>query len=126
MRLQDIKIDADAFENGSWVGNIPDMGDLRLKVRAFGSRAHREREAHLAGRGNLGKDAAEVIHLRLLHETILLEWENVTDEKGRPIVYTPEEAKRLLEDPELRFFRLAVEYAARQVARPPALADLAL
>lgn len=121
MRLQDIKIDTDAFENGRWVENIPDMGDLRLKVRALDSRAHRDRQAHLAGRTNLGKDAAEVIHRRLLHETILLDWENVTDEEGAPILYTPEEAKRLLEDPSLRYFRLAVEYAAREVARPPAL-----
>ena len=35
MKLSEIKVDATAVESGEWIGDIPEMGNLRLLVRGL-------------------------------------------------------------------------------------------
>ena len=37
MKLGNLKMDLAKVESGLWIDNIPDMGELRLKVRPIGS-----------------------------------------------------------------------------------------
>ena len=48
----------------------------------------------------------------LLHEAILLDWENFEDNDGNPIPYSPEMAETLCTDPQYRPFQDAVVWAS--------------
>lgn len=120
MKLSALKIDAAKLEKGDWVGDIPDLGDIRLKVRGIGNADHRRRRGELVAAlpRVQRKDVAalDAIDVQLLVETILLGWENVGDDDGVPIPYSADRAKELLSDPDLAVFRAGVIWAASVVA----------
>ncbi|MBS7542528.1 hypothetical protein [Ancylobacter oerskovii] len=124
MKLSAIKVNTKAIEAGKWVGDIPEMGDLRLKVRGIGNSDFNRRYDELvqaiprAERPNnrLTPDAQRKLTAQLYAETILLDWEGLTDDDGAPVAFSMEFAEQVLADPEMRDFVFAVRYAAQQVA----------
>lgn len=113
MKLSDTKIDSAKVEQGDWVGDIPDFGDIRLKVRGLGNADYNRLQAKLIR--SLPKaqrdGAVDKILPRLLADTILLDWDNVDEGP-----YSKDLAEKFLTDPDYRPFRDAVMWAASQVA----------
>lgn len=125
MRLADIKVDSNAIETGAWVDNIPDMGNLRLKVRGAGNAAYAAEQAKLllavprsekvAGRVN--PTTSDRIMAECLAKTTLLDWEGIEGDDGQPLPYSKETALTLLSDPAYRVLRDAVLWASSQVGQ---------
>lgn len=123
MKLSAIKVNADAIEHGAWVKNLPEMGDLELKVRGIGNAEYRRLYASLADAaprsdrqdGRLTPEASERIATRCLLDTVLLDWRGLEDDAG-PVAFSKETAEKLLTDPNFRLFRDAVAIAASRVA----------
>jgi hypothetical protein len=121
--LNSRKIDHNKVEQGAWVDNIPEWGDLRLRVRGIGNSDYRRLQATLLDsvprgkrmRGRIGPEDQDRINATCLADTVLLGWENLTSD-GAPVPYSKEEAKRLLTDPDFVAFRDAVTWAANMVA----------
>lgn len=126
MNLNDIKIDPARLEDGAWVGDLPNMGDLELKVRGVGNKLYRTREAELlkkvprSKRGELDIADGDRITTTLLLETVLLDWRGIVD-GDQPLPYSREMAEKLLTDPAWRNFRAAVAYAGAIVAQETAV-----
>lgn len=123
MDITSIKRDSKAIEAGQWVSDIPGMGSLRLKVRGLASptvvalRSRKERLEPKDGRERDGQLKIEVglrIFGEVLHEAVLLDWENLTD-NGKPVTYSSELAKAWLTDPDYQPFADAVVWAASVV-----------
>lgn len=131
MKLSAIKVDSARAEQGAWVGDIPEMGDLRLQVRGLRNADARRLRAKLLAavprdqraNGRLSPAAADEIDARVLSETILVDWQNLTDENDAPLPFSREKALELLSNPDFVVFRDAVAYAANVVAE--GLADQA-
>lgn len=109
-----------ARENGVWVDNIPNMGDMRLKVRSLKSRYVRnlyETKARKVPRnmrdqnGELLLSERERIGAELLFEAVLLDWDGLTDE-GKALKYSPKLAREWCTNPGFSQFADAVTYAA--------------
>lgn len=123
MRLTEQKIDPIKLEQGDWVDNIPEMGDLRLKVRGARNRDWTRLQGRLLDAvprknkigGRISQEDQERITAVLLRETCLLDWENLEGDDG-PIPYSKQEAEKLLSDPQYRNFKDAVLWAAMVVA----------
>lgn len=125
MDLQKTRVDPDRIESGQWVGDIPDMDDLRLHVRGLNSktvvlaRSKRERKEPRENRerdGSLKADAALRVFRETLIEDVLLGWENVQFD-GQTVPYSKEQAREWLHDPTFQKFADAVTWAAQVVDR---------
>lgn len=124
MKLNDLKIDAIKFEQGDWVGDIPDMGALRLKVRGIGNTDYRRMQSRLFEAeprqykigGKLPPERQDAITAQCLLHTVLMDWDGLRDEKDKPIPYSKDLARDLLTKPEYKRFRDAVAWAASVVA----------
>jgi hypothetical protein len=122
MKLE--KIDIEKLEQGAWVGDIPEMGELRLKTRGANNRDYRKLQTKLIAaiprqkRVNvLDPDESDRITAILLRDTCLLDWDGIVHpETGEPLPYSKEQAWEFLSNPEYgRKFLLAAVYAAEQV-----------
>ncbi len=126
MELSEIDVDDAAFEQGEWVENIPSFGDVRLRVRGIGNADWRRLNAKLLRAipqskrvgGDLIPEEQDRLAIALLTETILLDWDGITD-KGVPVVYSKEKAKELIT--QRRRFRDAVAWAANTVGQQAAV-----
>lgn len=120
MDINLMKIDLDKVENGQWVENIPEAGDLRVKVRGFNCIAYGnavlkkrqniprgEREAD----GSLSAELEYKITSEALAEVILLDWDCLKS-KGSALPYSKELATQMLTDRSYQPFRSAVMWAA--------------
>lgn len=124
MKISEIKIDAQKFEQGAWVDNIPGMGDLRLKVRGVNNASWRKLQATLIAAVPRGKrvggriDPAEQDRITAvcLRDACLLDWDKLENDDGSAIPYAKEVAGKLLSDPATQMFRDAVSWAAGMVA----------
>lgn len=123
MEIKSIKRDASRIEAGEWVAGIPQMGDLRLKVRGFGSAAYEQavgRRIRALPVGERERDgsptpaAMKRITAESMHEAILLDWDGLTDD-GEAVPYDSAVALIWLTDPDFLHFRQAVDYAGRVV-----------
>lgn len=130
MDLASLKSNPAAVENGDWVDSIPDMGDLRLKVRGTESAEWRRLmgKLHAAvprqkrAAGALDPEENDRMISTCLLEIGLLDWDGLTGEDGKPIPYSKERAAELLTQPEYRSFRNAVLWAATIVGQASAIA----
>jgi len=115
MKLSDTRINSARLEAGDWVDNIPDFGDLRLKVRGIGNADYDRLRAELLRalpRAKRNDTAAIAAFMpQLLVETVLIDWQNV-DEGA----YSKDLALKFLSDPDYRPLIDAVVWAAEQVA----------
>lgn len=124
MKLSGLRQNRSAVEDGKWVGNIPQGGSLRLRVRGFTSAAYTEastllsravpREDRLRD-GTLKNEASDRVMAEAIHQTILLDWAGLHDDDGQEIPYSSERAHELLTSPEYRPFLGMVAWAARIV-----------
>lgn len=123
MDINSIKKDSSLIAGGQWVGDIPDFGDVRLRVRGLTSpqvvtlRSRLERAVPKNERnrdGTLKYEANIRVFGQVLSEAVLLEWEGITD-GGEPVPYTKEQAANWLTDPDFRTFADAVTWAASVV-----------
>jgi hypothetical protein len=121
MKLSDLQVNAAAIEQGVWIDNIPDCGDLRIKTKGINNTAWRRLFASLiralpksAKREGASPDELDAINTQCLIETCLIEWENLVDDNGVPIPVSA--AKEMLADPKWGRLRDAAFYAASWVA----------
>lgn len=120
MDIQKIKKDAALITEGQWIGDIPGMGDLRLRVRGASSprvvavRARKQRAVPRDERqrdGSLSIETTIRIETEVLHEAVLLEWDGLTD-GGEPVKYDADQALEWLTNPDFRDFADAVVWAS--------------
>lgn len=119
MDIRNLKRDAKAAAEGRWIGDIPNLPDLKLKVRglscfaATSLRRAKERAVSRSDRerGTIVLKVEQRISREVLHEAILLDWEGLTDQ-GKEIPYTREQAAALLLDEDYDIFAGAVTWAA--------------
>ena len=129
MKLSDLASDPVATEQGEWVDNIPEMGDLRLKVRGIGNADWRRIQTKLidavprSKRTGTRIDPEEIdkITTTCLHQACLLDWENLSGDDGKALAHSRGFALELLSKPEYRKFREAVVWAATVVGEQSAV-----
>lgn len=129
MKLSDLKVDPDRIEQGAWIDNIPEMGELRLKVRGINNSDYRRMQSKLLAAvprqkrlgGFMDPEEQDRVISMCLHATVLLDWDGIQAEDGTPIPYSKELAKDLMTMPEFQRIRTAVLYAANQVAEERAI-----
>lgn len=124
MDIKNLKRDLTASQEGQWVSDIPEMGQLRLKVRGDnGARVAdvRQRKLRAVPRDKRDRSGNPVfsellrITAELLYEEILLDWDGLTD-GGKPVKYDADLAKEWLTNPEYQDFAEAVAWASKVVA----------
>lgn len=125
MDISNLKKSTDKVEAGEWVSDIPQMGELRLRVRGLGSETYKQvfsrkqRAVVKADRERDGSIKEEVLHRirgEALHETILLEWDGLTAD-GKCYAFDKDVALTWLTDPEFEDFHFATLYAAGVVGK---------
>lgn len=88
-------------------GIVLDYGDFKIKVaRAGGSNAAFQKALTAKVRpykrqldaGTIPDDVAEKLFLDVYAESVVLGWEGVTDENGKPLPYSKENAVKLFSD----------------------------
>ena len=123
MDINSLAIDIEAVQEGRWVGDLPEMGDLRLRVRGFSSpkvqalRARKLRALPKKDRERDGQpkfEAALRVTAEVLHEAVLLDWEGLTD-GNKPLPYDADLARQWLTDARFQRFADAVATAAQIV-----------
>lgn len=126
MDISTIKVDTDAIENGAWVTDIPEMGDVSFKVRGASSKAFTEHMAALSKkiprsqrdrRGNPLPEVARGLMVDGIVDVLLLDWKGLT-ENGKPLPFSKDRARKLLSDPAFAPLRNAVNWAVSSVGAP--------
>ncbi len=125
MDINDLKRNSAAAAEGQWISDIPDLGDVRLRVRGLSSpkvialRSRKERAVPRKERlrdGSLAPEAAILISGEVLHEAVLLDWDGITS-GGKPVKYDPKLAAEWCTNPDFSDFANAVAWAALVVDR---------
>jgi hypothetical protein len=124
MKLSAGKINVAALEQGAWISDIPDMGELRLKVRGANNSDWRELERKLIQalprekkvRGMIDAKDQDAITSECLFQYGLLDWDGFEDDEGKPIPYSKELAREICFHPENMRYRQAVSWACAVVA----------
>jgi len=123
--------EVEGISSGQWVGDLRDMGDVKLKVRGLTSplvvnvRSRKERKVPKQDRerdGTLRTDVALRIFGEVLFEVVLLDWSGITS-NGEPLPYDKETAYAWCTDPRFTMFADAVTAAANIVDRGMAAAE---
>lgn len=123
MDIASLKVDSAVIAEGTWVSDIPEMGDLKLRVRGWSSPKAKHllsRKLRAVPKKQRGRDGLPLpkvedqITAEVLHEAVLLDWSGMTD-AGKPLPYDPKLAGEWLSNPDYRPFRDAVSWAARAV-----------
>lgn len=123
MDINSLILDQAAINDGTWVSDIPGMGDVRLKVRGMRADAVTElraRKTRALPKDQRGRDGApnaaatKRILKEVLHEAVLLDWDGMAD-GGKPVPYDAARAKEWLTDPRFERFADAVVAAANYV-----------
>ena len=117
VKLNSLAADTAKEAEGDWV-EIPELVEVRLKVRSFNNPQYRtardlllQKMARKYGRKPAPPDESEAEFGKLYAKFILLGWE------GFDVDYSPDVAKEALSDPAFRDLRRHVEYAASQVGQ---------
>lgn len=125
MDISNIRRNVQVIDDGAWVDDIPNAGNLRLKVRGMNSRLVRDtrevkeravENSERARDGSLTSAASMRVLGEVLYEAVLLDWENLTD-NGNEVKFNPALAKEWLTNPAFEQFADAVVWAARYVDR---------
>jgi hypothetical protein len=137
VKMSDFMIDVAAQNEGRWISEIPDMGDLELLVRGIDcqeARALRSRRLSSWGRSPMGYPTVPDSILRrgppqsvrdqamdaVLIHVVLLDWRNITDQ-GEAVLYSRDLAVKMITGETFRPFRMAVIWAANQVGKSAAM-----
>lgn len=128
MKLSSLKVNSARLEKGAWVGDIPEMGELRLKVRGFGNADDKRIQAreiekiprHKRVRGKISDEAQDAIMNARLKGAILVDWDGLTDDNDQPLKMSAELVDQFLNDPDYGKLRTAIIWAASIVAEDEA------
>lgn len=117
MKISDLEEIGRRIEEGDWIGNLPGLAGLRLKVRGLRNSQFERLQAKLVrkaapGGRRLTIDESESITAECLLQTVLLDWDGLTGENDEPVAFSEDMARRLLTDPHFAAFKGAVIYAA--------------
>lgn len=92
------KADADAAD-GDWVGDLPGLGDIRLRVRPLTHPRVLRAMGRARRKASEGKPLTdqqeEQVDREVMASTVLTGWENMTS-GGNPVEFTPERAAELI------------------------------
>ncbi|MGB3834823.1 MAG: hypothetical protein WA975_23495 [Mesorhizobium sp.] len=125
MEISAFRRDSKVVEAGQWIGDIPGMGDLRLRVRglstptavAYRSRLERAVPRNKRDRdGSLKPEQSLEVFSQVLLEHVLFDWDGITQD-GKPVPYSKDLAAEWLTNPDFRPFADAVAWAAGVVDR---------
>lgn len=109
-KLSKIKRDTNLAEQGVWVNNVLD--DVCVKVAAMNNKKYTEEIQRLmkphqrSYRNNPSfNDIFLDLQNKAMAKAVLLDWKNVENEDGTPLLYSETAAYNLLKDPENKEFR---------------------
>jgi len=120
MKLSNLTVDVNAIENGTWVGDIPNLPGVRFLVAGMESKAYKKAFSHSLrtnttrrerASGNLDVDRIGEIQRHLAAKHCLLGWEGVDDDEGNPVPFTAELARTLMTEARYLPFQQGVFYA---------------
>lgn len=120
-KLSSFRTDPDKETEGVWF----DFAEgIRFKVARWNNPKFRQLVEKLARphartfrRSGRRGEMWESIVKQAAARTILLDWENVEDDNGKPLKYSPDEALRVFEDPALKaIYEFVVETAIDESA----------
>lgn len=116
MKLSEIKDTGRRIEKGAWVGNLPNLPGVSVKVRGAFNSDYNKRFAELAAKYSPEELKDEAIQTSidndLLIETILEDWHGIDD-----FEFSKENALTVLTDEDLKILKRGVNYAANNVAQ---------
>jgi hypothetical protein len=119
LKLSDIAINAAAIEAGRWVSVGHILPGVKFKVRGIDNADYRRLRAKLIAEipraeRVKGVDPVELdkINVKLLTETVLLDWSGIEGDDDAPLDFSKEKAAELLADPNYAVLRSAIEWAA--------------
>jgi hypothetical protein len=116
MKLGDIRATTQKIEQGAWVGDLPNLPGISVKVRGTFNADYNRMLAKL--RTEMSPDewrnteVQEALDAQLLLDTILIDWDGIEDAE-----YSRQAAQEMLTNPEYSVFKRAVAYAGNVVAR---------
>lgn len=92
--------DRDLEENGKWFKDVlGDRTNINLRIRRMSSEVVVKAQQELIQQnrykmveGKFPEDVDKAIMTELLSTTVLVDWENVTDENDAPVPFSPEAA----------------------------------
>lgn len=127
------KVNAEAIEQGEWIENIPEAGDLRLKLRGRTCADYRQMQQRLISalprnvrfQSPLPLETSDRINLTCLVEVCMIDWEGVLD-NGQPVKFSKELALQIMKDPAQIDFQEAVYRALEMVGRGEKAANEAI
>lgn len=127
MKLSDLLVDSEKIENGDWVEITPAAKGkpaFRVCVRGYGNADYRRMQSQMMAslnsefgtHSNIPPERYEEIDLTCLCETILTNWDGLTeDDEATAIAFSADKAKEILANPDARLLRGMIESAARSV-----------
>jgi len=105
-------------EGGVWVDL---SGGVKVKVAALGNKAHQKAMEKMFApyknqrrRNSMDETIEEDIHTKAIAQTILLDWEGVTDREGNKLKYSFENSYKILIDESLKRFKADILYIAKE------------
>lgn len=108
MKLSSIKQDQEKSENGVWV---PFTDGLKILIARAGNAECKKMTARLQKplekrirKGLVEDSVLSDIAKKVTAKHIILDWENLEDDDGEEIPYSPEKAYELISDPENEIF----------------------
>lgn len=99
MDIRKLRIDVDAAKNGVW---FPYEGNVRFKVARAGNAhnlAFRAAKVRELGAKIDDEEVVRRLDVEATAKTILMDWDGVDGEDGKPIPYTYEKGIEFLSDP---------------------------
>lgn len=128
MKLSSLKVNSERAELGAWVGDIPEMPGLRLKVRGFGNEDDRRIQAletekvprHLRQRGRIPEAEQDRILNARIKGALLVDWDGLTGDDDKPLSMHPDLVDEVLTNQDYRKLREAILWAASIVAEDEA------
>jgi hypothetical protein len=125
MDIASLKRSTVKVEGGDWVENIPEMGDLRLKVKGLGNAEYKAVFNRLARAvpkkdrerdGSLKDAVLHDVRGQALHKAVLIDWDKLSN-GGKSVEFDSALALQWLTDSEFEDFQFAVIYAAGVVGK---------
>ena len=130
MKLASFKTNLVAAEEGTWV----DVGDgFRIKLARSGNSKAQDllekllKPHRFALQNNtIHIDVLKEINNKVLAQTVVLGWDGLIDDEGKPVPFSPSIAYDLLQNPQYRDFRDMVQKLADEpeLFRNEAVADI--
>lgn len=115
MKIADLKASGRRIEKGAWVGELPNLPGVEVKVRGAFNSDYNALFAKLAAEYTAEQLKDEAIQTeidnRLMAETIIEDWRGIDDFPA-----TPENKLAALTDPDLILLKRGINYAANNVA----------